>query len=222
MRILYYHTLSPFARKVRVTMHEKHLEFEERIEKDWLQNDEFMAVNPAGEVPALAEENGTIVADSAAICEYLEEVYAEPTLIGETAKKRAETRRLVGWFDCKFHREVTCNLAGQKLVKRVTQNAAPDSRALREGRENIHIHLSYISWLLERRTWLAGDAMTLADIAAASHLSLVDYTGDVPWEDHYIAKDWYARIKSRPSFRSVLGDSLDGIPAAPVYADLDF
>ena len=135
---------------------------------------------------------------------------------------RAETRRLVAWFDNKFYEEVTVNLVDEKIMKRFLGLGEPNSAAIRAGNNNIHYHLDYIGYLTERRRWIAGDELTLADIAAASHLSCVDYLGDVPWEDHQPAKDWYARIKSRPSFRSLLGDHIPGAPPPRHYADLDF
>jgi glutathione S-transferase len=64
--------------------------------------------------------------------------------------------------------------------------------------------------------------LTLADLMAAAQLSAIDYLGDVPWDAHEGAKDWYARLKSRPSFRALLADNLPGAPPPPHYADLDF
>jgi glutathione S-transferase len=76
--------------------------------------------------------------------------------------------------------------------------------------------------LAERRRWLAGDSLSLADVAAAAQLSSVDYLGDVPWEGHPEAKDWYVRLKSRPSLRPLLKDHIAGVPPPKHYADLDF
>ena len=135
---------------------------------------------------------------------------------------RAEIRRLVAWFDHKFHAEVTENIVGEKIMKRFLHLGEPNSRAIRAGKRNIHTHLDYIGYLTERRTWLAGDMLSLADFAAAAHLSAVDYLGDVPWDEHDAAKDWYVRIKSRPSFRAILADHLPGEPPPKHYADLDF
>ena len=126
------------------------------------------------------------------------------------------------WFDVKFDREVTENLVGEKVIKRVSQHGEPSSMFIRAGLANIHYHLEYIAFLAERRSWLAGDVFSHADIAAGVQLSAVDYIGLVPWNDHPEAKDWYARIKSRPSFRSLLADLVPGIPPPPHYADLDF
>jgi len=223
MRTLYHLALSPFSRKVRVTLREKNLDFQLKVEKVWERRPEFLAMNPAGTVPVLVEEDGTTIAESAVICEYLEEIYpGERNLIGETPIERVEVRRLLAWFDQKFSREVTDNLLREKMMKKFLGLGEPNSSAIRAGYSNIHYHLEYIGWLTERRKFLAGDKYSLADVAAASHLSCLDYIGDVPWADHPRAKDWYARIKSRPAFRPLLGDLIPGAPPPKHYADLDF
>ncbi|MSO72533.1 MAG: glutathione S-transferase family protein [Rhodospirillaceae bacterium] len=222
MRRLYHHTLLPAARKVRLALHEKRLEFAEYAIEPWRRDDDLLGLNPSGDLPVLVDDDETVVCDHGAICEYLDEVYPEAPLFGRSPAGRAEARRLAAWFDEKFFREVTQHLAGEKLTRRVSANAAPDSRALKAGRENIHTHMQYIAWLTERRSWLAGDQISIADLSAAANLSLVDYIGDVPWNDHPLTKEWYVRVKSRPSFRCLLKDTIPGIPAAAVYADLDF
>ncbi len=222
MRVLHHLWLSPFCRKVRVALAEKGLEFDLKVEELWQRRPEFLAMNPAGDVPVLVEDEGRVLADSTAIAEYLEEAFPLPPLVPGDAIARAEVRRLVAWFDVKFNREVTENLVGEKMMKRFLRTGEPDSRAIRAGRHNIHAHLDYITWLVERRTWLAGDDFSLADVAAASHVSAVDYLGDVPWAEHSGSKDWYARVKSRPSFRAILADHIPGEPPPKHYADLDF
>ena len=222
MRTLYHLWLSPFCRKVRIVLTEKGLEFEMRTENLAQRRPEFLALNPACEVPVLVEDGGLVLADSGAICEYLEETAPKPPLLAGEPAMRAEIRRLVAWFDHKFHAEVTENIVGEKIMKRFLHRGEPNSRAIRAGKRNIHTHLDYIAYLTERRTWLAGDMLSLADFAAAAHLSAVDYLGDVPWDEHDAAKDWYVRIKSRPSFRAILADHLPGEPPPKHYADLDF
>jgi glutathione S-transferase len=222
MRTLYHLPLSPFCRKVRFLLAEKKIDFELKVEPVWERRPGFLALNPAGEVPVLIEDDGTVLADSAAICEFLDETYPDPPLLAGTAGERAEIRRLVAWFDRKFNEEVTDNLVGQKVMNRFLRLGEPDSRAIRAGLANISYHLDYIAFLVDRRNWLAGERMTLADITAAAHLSAVDYLGDVPWNGREDAKTWYARIKSRPSFRPLLSDFVPGLPPARVYANLDF
>lgn len=222
MRVLYHLWLSPLCRKVRIVLQEKGIEFELKTENLWQRRPEFLALNPAGDVPVLIEDDGTVVSDSAAICEFLEEIEPDPQLIPGTPVERAEVRRLVAWFDLKFNREVSENLVGEKILKRFLKRGSPDASAIRAGKENIHHHLAYIGWLTDRRTWLAGPNYSLADIAAGAHISALDYLGDVPWDDHEGAKDWYMRMKSRPSFRPILADHLPGEPPPKHYANLDF
>jgi glutathione S-transferase len=222
MRTLYHLWLHPFSRKVRMTLAENRLDFDLKIEKIWERRTDFLAINPAGDVPVLIEADGTTLANSNVITEYIEEVYTDVNLIGFDPVQRAETRRLVGWFDVKFNREVTDNLVGEKLMKRFLKLGEPHGPAIRAGHANIHYHLDYIGFLTERRNWLAGDDFSMADIAAGAHLSVVDYIGDVPWDDHKLARDWYARIKSRPGFQSLLEDRVPGFAPVQHYADVDF
>jgi len=222
MKTLYHLWLSPYCRKVRIVLAEKKIDYRVETENTWLRRREFLAINPAGEVPVLIEDDGTSIADSQAICEYLEEIVPDPSIFPVDPKERAEARRIVAWFDRKFSAEVSENLVGEKIFKRFLKTGAPNSALIRAGQQNIHYHLDYIGWLSERRNWLAGGVFSIADIAAAAHLSSVDYLGDVPWEDHISAKEWYVRIKSRPSFRAILADHLPGEPPPKHYADLDF
>lgn len=222
MRILYHHWLSPVARRVRLALHEKRLAVQEQIQEDWVWDEAFLALNPAGTVPVLVEEDGQVIADGNAICEYLEETNTSPALLSGSPAQRAEIRRLVAWFDIKFNAEVTYPLVSEKLMKRLLGGSAPDSRAIRAGRSNVNMHLDYIAWLTDRRKWLAGNQMTLADFAAAAHISLVDYMGDIPWDQHPLAKEWYVRLKSRPCFRTLLQDQIPGVLPPRHYADLDF
>ncbi len=222
MRTLFHLWLSPQCRKLRLQLATKALDFEMKVEKVWERRPEFLAFNPAGSVPVLVEPDGRVIAAHNAIAEYIEEVYPDPPLIGGDPAGRAEVRRLVDWFDDKFGREVTDNLVDEKIMKRFLGLGEPNASAIRAGQTNIHHHLDYIAWLIERRNWLAGDEFSLADITAAAHLSAVDYLDDVPWDDHEAAKDWYMKVKSRPAFRPLLADSIPGCPPPKHYANLDF
>ena len=221
MRVLYHTPLHAGCRKVRLQLQEKGLAFELKTEQTWQRREGFLRLNPAGEVPVLVEDS-VVIAEAPVISEFLEEAYPETDLLGADPFERAETRRLVWWFDAKFHEEVTRNLVEEKILKRLMRTGQPDSQAIRCGHANVGYHLEYISWLCDRRTWLAGDSFSLADIAAAAQLSAVDYLGDVPWEEVPGAKDWYARVKSRPSMRGILAETIPGFPPPEHYADLDF
>jgi glutathione S-transferase len=222
MRILYHLPLSPFSRKVRLALAEKRIPFDLRLERVWERREEFLAINPACTVPVLQDANGLLLADSNAICEYLDEAYPDLPLLGRTLAERAEVRRLVAWFDQKFHAEVTRNLLHERQLKRLLGRGNPDAGAIRAGYANLRPHLDYIGWLAETRAWLGGSSLSLADLAAAAHLSALDYIGDVDWSLNDGAKDWYARIKSRPAFRAILSDRLPDLAPPAHYDDLDF
>ncbi|HQT64703.1 MAG: glutathione S-transferase [Acidocella sp. 20-57-95] len=222
MRTLYHLPLSPFSRKVRLVLAEKRLPFELQVERVWHRRPEYLQLNPAGTVPTLVEDNGLVVPDSAVICEYLDEAYPETPLLGRTLGERVEVRRLVAWFDHRFSSEVAKNLLWEKSMKQVLGLGAPDAGALRLGYANMKNHLNYIGWLAENRKWLAGANLSLADFTAAAFLSSLDFIGDVDWTLSAPAKDWYARMKSRPSFRAILADRVSGTAPPPHYSDLDF
>lgn len=221
MNRLYHVPLSPFCRKVRLVLAEKRIEVELVEERYWEMQPDFMRRNPAGKVPVLKLDGRTLT-ESMAICEYVDDLYPEPSLMPQSAEGRYEVRRLVSWFDDKFHHDVTANLLYERVNRKLMKTGYPDSRAVKMGAQRIKYHLDYMAWLLDHRRWLAGDRMTLADFAAAAHLSSLDYISDVDWNRSDVVKDWYAKIKSRPAFRSILADQVPGFPPPAHYADLDF
>ena len=140
--------------------------------------------------------------------------------------ERIEVRRLMAWFNEKFFEEASNPLVTERIYKRFMSEddggGAPTAEVMRAAKANVRYHLAYIGWLARTRNFLAGDQLTYADLAAAAHLSAIDYLGDVPWIEDDAAKAWYARVKSRPSFRPLLSEWLAGVPASRTYVDLDF
>ncbi len=214
----------PFCRKVRLSLAEKKLEVELVEERYWEKSAEFLRRNPAGKVPVL-KMDGKILSESAAICEYIEERHPTPPPLmpSDPPEGKFEVRRLVTWFDDKFHHEVTSKLLYERVNKKVMKLGYPDSTSVKAGgAKAIKYHLDYMGWLLDQRRWLAGDQMTLADFAGAAHLSALDYISDVDWNRNENVREWYAKIKSRPAFRAILADQVPGFPPPAHYADLDF
>jgi glutathione S-transferase len=207
---------------VRLVLAEKRLPFELRVEKTWERREQYLEIQPAGTVPTLIEDNGLAIPDSSVICEYLDEAYPDTPLMGHTLADRVEVRRLVLWFDEKFAADVTRNLLGEKYMKRVSGRGHPDASALRAGYANLRHHLDYLGWLAETRRWLAGSNISLADFSAASHISALDFLGEIDWKISPPVREWYARMKSRPSFRAILSDRIPGFEPPAHYADLDF
>ncbi len=221
MNTLYHYPLSPFSRKVRLCLGEKKIEVVLVEERYWEQDPDFLRRNPAGKIPIL-KMDGRTMSDSVAICEYIEETHPTPALLPKSPDARCEVRRLVGWFDDKFYHDVTTKLTGERVHRKVMGTGYPDSTNVKAGARAIKYHLDYMARLLDERRWLAGNEMTMADFAAAAQLSCLDYTSDVDWNRHEALKDWYAKIKSRPAFRSILADEVPGFQPAAHYADLDF
>ncbi|MBR2300257.1 MAG: glutathione S-transferase family protein [Alphaproteobacteria bacterium] len=221
MVLLVHHNMSPYSRKARIMMAEKKVLFVLREEEPWNLSKDIQKLNPSGELPVFIFD-GHIVAGNYAVTEYLEETYPNPKLLMGSHLQKAEIRRLADWFDHKFYMEVYKYIVGEKVFKRFKSGLAPDSKALKVGVNNLKYHLEYIDWLTERNNYLAGDEFSLADVAASAHLSVLDYLGDVDWENYKNAKLWYSKIKSRPSFKEILKDTVKGIQPSKNYQNLDF
>ena len=224
-RTLHHFPLDPFSRTVRLALGEKRLACVESPVRYWERPETLAELNPSGLPPVLVDGRGreaVVVCESRAILEHLEERHPAPPLLPADTAGRAEARRLLGWFERKFDYEVNGLLLHEKMEKRLLGLGAPDLANLRAGREALRAHLGVMDGLLGAREWLAGPALTLADLAAAAHLSVIDYVGEAPWDDHPHARRWYARIKSRPAFRPLLADRQPGLPPSAHYDDLDF
>jgi len=227
---LYHHPFCPHSRFIRLALAEYGLEPKLIEERVWERRREFLLFCAEGETPVMIEDDGPILCGAEVTAEYLDEVLGsamrDRRLMPEDPAERAEVRRLTRWFNVKFFAEVSQWLVTEKIYKRFRSGAqgggAPDMEAVRAARTNMRYHLRYIGHLIGARNWLAGDRLSYADLAAAAHLSCVDYLGDASWSENETAKAWYARIKSRPSFRPLLVERLAGMPPSPTYADLDF
>ncbi|MEY4160374.1 MAG: hypothetical protein RLZZ136_995 [Pseudomonadota bacterium] len=221
---LFQFPLCPFSRKVRLLLSEKGVAYELRRENPWQGRDEFFRMNPAGRTPVMRRtdlEREIVLVDSQAICEYFEETVDRNQLIGGNAVSRAEIRRLVALFDESFYGDVTAPLLHERMKKRLVYRQSPDSKVLREAMKLAHEHLYYIDYLIDRRPWLAGATMSLADLTAAAQISVADYLGGLDWSGHEQARGWYAVIKSRPSFRLLLTERMDGIQPPDHYGNVD-
>ncbi len=224
-RTLHHFPLDPASRQVRLALGEKRLPFAEVQVRYWERPTAFTDLNPSGMTPVLVEgegEGALVLCEARAILDWLEEAHPEPALLGREAAERAEARRLITWFDRKFEYEVGGYILHEKMEKRLLGLGAPELANLRLGREGLKIHLRYLEGLLQEREWLVGRRLSLADFAAAAHLSVIDYLGDVPWADFPGVKTWYMKLKSRPAFRPLLMDRWPGLAPARHYDDLDF
>ncbi len=226
MSKLYHFPLDPFSRRLRISLAEYGEEPELVEERPWEPTASVLQLNPAGTLPIFVD-GGVAVSGIEALTEYLEETRGnKASLIPGNAVQRAEVRRLMGWFDSKFYAEVSEPMLMEKIIRRFMPRemggGSPEMTRVRRAMELVKAHLDYVGQLADRRKWLAGEHLSVADLAAAAHLSAIDYLGNVPWNDFPSAKGWFQRIKSRPSFRPLLNDSVRGVTPPASYADLDF
>lgn len=221
MVLLVHHSISPQSRKVRLIMAEKKMLFVLKEEDPWNISPEIKKINPAGDLPILIFD-GNVISGNYAITEYLEESNPQYKLLPEGAKERAEVRRIIDWFDTKFYNEVYKYIVTEKIIKRFQLRQAPNSKVLKAGLNNLKFHMQYIDYLADRNNYIAGRTLSLADLTVAAHLSIIDYLGDISWNEYKNAKLWYAKVKSRPSFKDILKDNIRGITPSANYANLDF
>ncbi|HZG31525.1 glutathione S-transferase [Ensifer adhaerens] len=230
MPVLYHHTMSSASRFIRLVLAEYGLPVELTEEQPWEMRKEFIKFNPAGTLPVLVDDNMRALCGATVISEFLDETSGilkrDKRLLAEDPFQRAEIRRLTEWFLVKMEADVTKPLVRERIFKLqmppTLGGGAPDSKILRMARGNIREHLKYVSWLAGSRTYLAGSRLSYADLAAAAALSELDYLGEITWADAPQARDWYQRIKSRPSFRPLLTERVRGVTPVSHYADLDF
>jgi len=223
MWVLHQFPLCPFSRKVRLLLGEKGVGYELVKEHPWERRDEFVDLNPAGRVPVMTEtERDITLIDSGAICEYFEETVEQAPMLNGTATQRAEIRRLVAWCDQQLFGGVVEPLMRERLLKRMVYRTSPDTTALREAMRASKDMIDYVDYLLDHRNWLAGATMSLADLAAAAHISVADYLGGVDWRAHRQTQQWYMGLKSRPGFRPLLAERMGVIAPPADYDKVDF
>lgn len=213
MRRLTHLLLSPPSRLARLLIAEKRLAC-----------DPVAAEDPSVHLPAFTDMDGSRYEGLWAIIDHLEGNYPDQPMIPADARARAETLRLLDWAMGPFHDNVTGKIVYEKASQRFTGSKArraPDMNIVRDGREALKAALKQLGDAAESHGYLASRDCTIGDLAMAAHLSALDYFGEVAWSDFPAATEWYVRMKSRPSFRSLLADRVPGQPPATHYADLD-
>ena len=222
---LYHQILCPFSRKVRICLAARDINFELIKENFWERRREFIALNPALTVPVLLDDHGKAICGSYVITEYLEEKYGQNnSLIGQNIDEKSEARRIQSWFDEKFFNDVSKYIIYEKYFKKFLnkKSASPESYILNTASENLTTHLNYIEFLTEGRQYLAADRITIADFAAAAHISVLDYFGYINWRNYPMVKSWYVLVKSHQSFGGILKDRIANITPPEYYNKLDF
>jgi glutathione S-transferase len=214
MRRLIHLSLSPPSRLARLMLGEKRLAF-----------DPAAAEDPQDHLPVFVDLDGSRHTGLWAVIDHLEGTYPEYPLVPEDATQRAEVMRWLDWSMGQLGERATRKILYEKAAQRFTgapSRGAPDMNVIRLGREALAKALAIVGRAAEQSGNLVTRDCYLSDLAVAAHLSALDYFGEVPWADYPAAGEWYVRMKSRPSFRSLLSDRLPGQPPVAHYAELDF
>ena len=230
MLTLFHHPMITGCRYVRLILGEYGEEISLIEEKPWMRRKEFLQINPGATLPLLLAEHDAPIPGAMVISEYLDEtrgaLLRNKRLFADDPFERAEIRRLCDWYLTKCESEVTRHMVRERVFKPIMPahlgGGSPEAAALRAARANVRQHMKYTNWLAGNRNWLAGTKITYADMAAGAALSILDYLGEIEWNDYPAARDWYARLKSRPAFRPLLSERVQGLPPVSHYADPDF
>lgn len=217
----FHYPLCPISRQVRVYLKELNLEVNAVKETYWDRRPEFIQINPASTVPVIVFE-GMPVISYYAIVEFLHEKFDNFYLVPKLVNERSLMRQEIYWFNEKFYREVSRIILEEKMIRLLKRAGDPRSEYIRAAKANLPHHFRYLTSLLEKNSYMISEQVTCADIAAASHISTIDYFGEINWDMWPVIKQWYAIIKSRPSFKSLLQDQIPGFTPCKEYANLDF
>jgi len=214
MRRLIHLIMSPSSRLVRLALGEKRLACELTAAED-----------PLAHLPVFVDEDGTTAVGLWAIVDHLESEHPDVPLVPADAPARGDALRLLDWIMGNFHEQVTKRVVFEKASQAHTGSVTrrpPNMDTVRAGRDALKATLQRLSNIADTRGFIAGRDISLADLALAAHLSALDYYGEIAWAEFPQLADWYVRMKSRPSFRSLLGDRVPGQPPVPHYSELDF
>ncbi|MGV9007470.1 MAG: glutathione S-transferase family protein [Brevundimonas sp.] len=223
--VLFHFPFDPGSRTARLALGEARVDWSEILVRPWEAGCPLGDLNPSGMPPVVQTvEAGKplTLCEPAAVLGWLEDRSKTPFLLPADPVERAETRRLVAWFDRRFTDEVDAVLLHERMEKPLLRLGPPEARALREGREALRSHLAMLEDLAAQRDWLAGRRLGQADLVAAAHLSVLDYFGEIAWKTYPALKTWYMKLKSRPCFRPLLSDRFQGLQPVAHYTDLDF
>jgi glutathione S-transferase len=198
----FYNSIGPNPHVVKMFMAEKGVDID-RADID-LQAGEnrqpaYVAKNPHGTTPALELDDGDILAEITAICEYIEELHPDPPLIGKTPEERAKTRMWVRRIDLNIVEPISNGFrfsVGLPMFKdrvHCIPQAADDLKATAQEK------LTWLDGLIAGRTWIAGERFTLADILLFCFLAFGAQVGQPLNPDNKNIAAWLERVKARPS-----------------------
>ncbi|GBF58631.1 stringent starvation protein A [Candidatus Phycosocius bacilliformis] len=224
MLLVHARTLDPLSRAVRLALGEKRAVFHVREVAAFEADAQLAALSPDGMTPVLVDDSwghGATISEALAIFEYLEDLLPTPPLLPGGPLERAHVRTLT-IRAMRTLGPVVDAVVHEKARKALARGGPPEPSVLRTATQAASRTLDEIGRAAEAEGWIGGKKLSIADMVAAAHFSVLDFLDAVSWASAPAGKDWYARLKQRPAFRPLLGDLLPGVSAPAHYADLDF
>ena len=221
MITLYHYYLCSSSRYIRLILEEQKIKYETQLENYWKPQKDFLKLNPAGHLPVLVNEENFPVIGANACIEYIKDLEVSPKLFVDDYREKAEINRLVHWIDVIFKKEVFDPIIYEKVFSRIADNITPNSENIREALDNLDFHVQYFNYLLNNKNYLIKDVITYIDFLAAANFSVLDYLGLLNLKSHENIKEWYFKLKSRPSFRTLLKDQIVGLNPHENYKNMD-
>ncbi|MDP2122933.1 MAG: glutathione S-transferase family protein [Parvibaculum sp.] len=198
----FYNSIGPNPRVVKMFMQEKGIKLP-FVEIDLMagenRQEPYLAKNPSGQAPALELDDGTVLAEITAICEYLDEKFPGGNLIGTTPEERAETRMWTRRVDLNVCEPMANGFRfseGLPLFQnrmRCLPEAADGLKAIAQDK------LAWLDKLMAGREFLAGKRLTLADILLFGFLDFGAVVGQPINPELKNVSAWFERMKARPS-----------------------
>jgi len=200
---------SPYVRAALLTLEEKGAEYElAALALGALKQQPHLSRHPFGRIPAF-EHDGWMLYETQAIMRYVDAVVPGPRLQPEEPRAAARMNQLMGIADWYVMPQVSAAITRNRVVA-PRFNRPVDDDAVIKAIPNARICIAEIGRLLDGHTWMAGDALSLADLLLASHLSMFAQApeGAQILQDHENLKGWLTRIESRPSMQATTWDRL--------------
>ena len=221
MITLYHYYLCSSSRYIRLILEEHKISYQTQLENYWKPQKDFLQLNPAGHLPVLINEENFPVIGANSCVEYIRDLQSRPNLFVDDYREKAEINRLVHWFDVIFKKEVFDPIIYEKVFSRIVDNITPNSENIRAALNNLDFHIQYLNYLLNSKKYFINDTVTYLDFLAAANFSVLDYLGLLNLNSYENIREWYFKIKSRPSFKTLLKDQIVGLNAHENYKNID-
>jgi len=221
MITLYHYYLCSSSRYIRLILEEHKISYQTQLENYWKPQNDFLELNPAGHLPVLVNEENFPVIGANACVEYIKDLELRSNFFVDNYKEKAEINRLVHWFEVIFKKEVFDPIIYEKVYSRIVENITPNSENIRAALQNLDFHIQYFNYLLNNKNYFIKDELTYLDFLAAANFSVLDYLGLLNLKNHDNIREWYFKLKSRPSFRTLLKDQIVGLNPHENYKNMD-